>query len=299
MGNPGRKNLFLGITALLIVLIITISAVMLAKGPRTSSVELLEKNGTTAKVNDMYEGDMTIPYYNIPVNTLEPDDFKEEKGAVTYDGPAGVSYIGINVNQKMGDIDWAAVAASEVDFAMIRVGLRQNEKGRIVPDTNFEANMQGAIDAGLPVGVYFYSKAVTDAEADEEATFVLEQIRPYSLTYPVAIYWEYDRKDDGDVDEKSRTVRCNGEQVTGFIQTFCKKVKTVGYKTCFYADKDMGYNSLDLSRISEYDMWYAEARPAPSFYYEFEMWQYTKEGEVPGISKLVPVTLSLKDYTKN
>ncbi len=297
MGNIGRKNLFLGITALLVVLIITISAVMLAKGPRTSAVELLEKNGATAKVNDMYEGDMTIPYYNIPVNTFQPDDFIEDKGAVTYTG--GTSQIGINVSQKMGDIDWAAVAASEVDFAMIRVGFRQNEKGRIIPDANFEANMKGAAEAGLPVGVYFYSKAVTDAEADEEATVVLEQIRPYSLTYPVAFYWEYDRKSDGDVDEKSRTVRCNGDQVTGFVQSFCKKIKTAGYKPAFYADKDTAYNSLDLSRISEYDLWYAEARPAPSFYYAFTMWQYTKEAEVPGISALVPVTLSLKDYTKN
>lgn len=296
MGNFGKKNLFLGITALLVVLIITISAVMLARGPRTSAVELIEKDGATAKVNDMYEGDMTIPYYNIPVNTFNPEDFKEDKGVVTYTGSEGVSLIGINVNQKAGDIDWASVAASNVDFAMIRVGYREKGKGRICLDAKFEENVKGASDAGLPVGVYFYSKAVSEAEADDEATFVLEQIRPYVMTYPVAFYWEYDRKSDGDVDEKSRTVRCNGGQVTGFIQTFCKKVKTVGYKTSFYCDKDMAYDSLDLSRLSEYDMWYAEPRPAPSFYYKFDMWQYTKEGKVPGIESQVPVTLSLKEY---
>lgn len=296
MGNMGKKNLFLGVTALLVVLIITISAVMLARGPRTSSVELVEKDGNTAKVNDMYEGDMTIPYYNIPTNTYMPEDFKEDKGAVTYTGENGHSFIGINVSQKSGDIDWAAVAASNVDFAMIRVGYRGKGKGRLSLDSKFEENMKGAADAGLPVGVYFYSKAVSDAEADEEATFVIEQIRPYTMTYPVAFYWEYDRKDDGDVDEQSRTVRCNGSQVTGFIATFLKKIKTVGYKTSFYCDKDMGYNDLDLSRLSEYDMWYAETRPAPSFYYEFEMWQYTKEGKVPGIDSPVPVTLSLKEY---
>lgn len=296
MGTTGKKNLFLGVTALLVVAIITLSAVMLAKGPRTSSVELIEVDGASAKVNDLYQGDMTIPYYQIPVNTYKLEAFKEEKGAVTYTG--GASYIGINVSQKMGEIDWAEVAASQVDFAMVRVGFRGNEKGRISPDANFEANMRGAADAGVPVGVYFYSKAVTEAEADEEAAFVLEQIRPYEITYPVAIYWEYDRKDDGDVDEKSRTVRCNGAQVTGFIQAFCKKVKIIGYDAAFYCGKDMGYNSLDLSRLSEYDMWYAEARPAPSFYYDFEMWQYTKEGQVPGITKPVPVTLSLKEYKK-
>ncbi len=293
MGDTGRKTLFLGATALLVVVIIVISAVMLARGPRTSSVELLKKDGNTAKVNDMYEGDMTIPYYDIRTSNYNPEDFEEKNGVVTY---AGDSFVGINVSQKAGEIDWNAVAESGVEFAMIRVGYRGNDKGRISLDSNFEANITGATEAGLPVGVYFYSKAVTDTEAEEEANFVLEQIRPYQMTYPVAIFWEYDRKDSGEVDEKSRTVRCNGDQVTGFIQTFLKKIKTVGYKTAFYADKKMGYESLDLSRLTEHDMWYAEYQPAPSFYYDYKMWQYTKDGEVPGISKPVPITISLKEY---
>ena len=293
MGDTGRKTLFLGATALLVVVIIVISAVMLARGPRTSSVELLEKDGNTAKVNDMYEGDMTIPYYDIRTSNYNPEDFEEKNGVVTY---AGDSFVGINVSQKAGEIDWNAVAESGVEFAMIRVGYRGNDKGRISLDSNFEANITGATEAGLPVGVYFYSKAVTDTEAEEEANFVLEQIRPYQMTYPVAIFWEYDRKDSGEVDEKSRTVRCNGDQVTGFIQTFLKKIKTVGYKTAFYADKKMGYESLDLSRLTDHDMWYAEYQPAPSFYYDYKMWQYTKDGEVPGISKPVPNTISLKEY---
>ncbi len=293
MGDTGRKTLFLGATALLVVVIIVISAVMLARGPRTSSVELLEKDGNTAKVNDMYEGDMTIPYYDIRTSNYNPEDFEEKNGVVTY---AGDSFVGINVSQKAGEIDWNAVAESGVEFAMIRVGYRGNDKGRISLDSNFEANITGATEAGLPVGVYFYSKAVTDTEAEEEANFVLEQIRPYQMTYPVAIFWEYDRKDSGEVDEKSRTVRCNGDQVTGFIQTFLKKIKTVGYKTAFYADKKTGYESLDLSRLTDHDMWYAEYQPAPSFYYDYKMWQYTKDGEVPGISKPVPITISLKEY---
>lgn len=293
MGDTGRKTLFLGATALLVVVIIVISAVMLARGPRTSSVELLEKDGNTAKVNDMYEGDMTIPYYDIRTSNYNPEDFEEKNGVVTY---AGDSFVGINVSQKAGEIDWNAVAEIGVEFAMIRVGYRGNDKGRLSLDSNFEANITGATEAGLPVGVYFYSKAVTDTEAEEEANFVLEQIRPYQMTYPVAIFWEYDRKDSGEVDEKSRTVRCNGDQVTGFIQTFLKKIKTVGYKTAFYADKKMGYESLDLSRLTDHDMWYAEYQPAPSFYYDYKMWQYTKDGEVPGISKPVPITISLKEY---
>lgn len=295
MGNMGKKNLFLLATGLLVVLIIAISAVMLAQGPRTSSVELIEKTADgKLKVNDMHQGEMTIPDYNIPLCTYNPQNFKEDKGVVTYEG--GKSFMGVNVSWKMGDIDWQAVAGSGVDFALIRVGHRESGKGRIMLDPKFEENMQGAADAGLPVGVYFYSKAVTDAEADEEAAFVIEQIRMYRVTCPIAIYWEYDRKDNGEVDEKSRTVRCNGDQVTGFLQTFCKKIKSIGFDPAFYCTKDMGYNTLDLSRLSEYDMWYTEQQAAPSFYYDYEMWQYTKDAEVPGIPEKVPVTLCLKEY---
>ena len=105
------------------------------------------------------------------------------------------------------------------------------------------------------MGVYFYSKAVEDKEAEEEATFTLEKIRDYSITYPVAIFWEYDLKDDGTQDETSRTVQRNGDQVTGYIDAFCKKIDAAGLKPCYFAEKGMAYNRLDLSRLSGYDLW--------------------------------------------
>lgn len=295
MDSVRKRNIFMAIILSLVVVIVVVSAVLLAKGPRQSSVEVISKSGAgELTVNDMYEGEMTIPYFDIPTNSYKPDSFVENKGVVTYEG--GDSFVGINVNAQMGEIDWAKVQESGVDYAMIRVGYRGNERGKITPDENFAANIQGALDAELPVGVYFYSKAVTDAEAEEEAAFVLEQIKGYSVKYPIAFYWAYDLKDDGSMDENSRTVRCNGEQVTGFIDTFCKKIKSSGFTASYYCDKSMGYEKLDLSRLAGYDMWYAEYRPAPSFYYDFKLWQYTREGEVPGISEKVPITISLKKY---
>ena len=291
MGKP----MFIAATVLLVAVIVAISAMTLAQGPRTSLVEMISHSGSSAEVNDLYEGNTTIPYFGIPINSYDPADFVTEEGVVEYIG--GESQVGINVNAKSGDIDWQQVKNSgDVDFAMIRVGHRETVKGRIIPDPQFAKNMDGAAEAGLPVGVYFYSKAVTEAEAEAEAKFVLDQLHGRSVTYPIAFYWEFDLKDDGTQDENSRTVRCNGDQVTGFIQTFLKKIKTVGYKTAFYADKKMGYESLDLSRLTDHDMWYAEYQPAPSFYYYYKMWQYTKDGEVPGISKPVPITISLKEY---
>lgn len=295
MESAKKRNLFLGVTLILVAVLVIVAAVTLLKGPRESSVELISKvSDTELKVNDLYQGEMTIPYYDIPTANYKPDDFTERKGVVTYDG--GDAAVGINVSQKSGDIDWAQVADSGVEYAMIRTGYREYGRGRILADENFEANIKGALDAGLPVGVYFYSKAVTDAEAEEEASFVLEKIRGYNVTYPVAFYWVYDTKEDGSLNEKSRTKQCNGAQVTGFINTFCKKVKAAGFNASYYCDKAMGYEKLDLSKLSGYDMWYTESRSAPSFYYAYTMWQYTKEATVPGIENAVPISLALKKY---
>lgn len=294
-----KRSLFITVTVLLVAVIVAISAVTLAQGPRTSAVTLISKEGSTAQVDDLWEGKMSIPYYDIATSSYGPDDFTEENGTVSFVG-AGSSYVGISVNEKKGDIDWQQVKDSgSIDFVMIRVGLREKIKGRIRIDQKFVENIQGATSVGLPVGVYFYSKAVEDMEAEDEATFVLEQIRDYDITYPIGIFWEYDLKDDGSQDETSRTVRRNGDQVTGYIDTFCKKISVVGgYTPCYFAEKGMAYNRLDISRLSGYDLWYGEYRPAPSFYYDFKMWQYTKEGQVPGIPEPVSVTISMKNYSK-
>lgn len=295
MNSTKKRNVFVAATLFLVAVLVLVTAVILLKGPRDSSVELISKiSDTELKVNDLYQGEMTIPYYDIPMANYKPDSFTERKGVVSYAG--GESAVGINVSQKSGAIDWAQVAESGVEYAMIRVGYREYGRGRIIADESFEANIKGAVEADLPVGVYFYSKAVTDAEAEEEATFVLESIRGYNITYPVAFYWSYDYKDDGTLNESSRTKQCNGDQVTGFIDTFCKKVKAAGFNASFYCDKTMGYEKLDLSRLAGYDMWYTESRSAPSFYYNYTIWQYTKEATVPGIENTVPINLALKKY---
>lgn len=294
-----KRNLFLAVTLLLIVVIVAVSAFILAQGPRESSVEVLAHNEDgTMLVNDFNDGQMTIPYYNISTNTTLPQDFHEESnGTITYEG--GESLLGINVSSQSGAIDWAQVKENGVDFALIRVGYRGYKRGQLVLDENFQTNIAGATEAGIPVGVYFYSKAVTDAEADEEAAFVLEQIRGYNVDYPIAFFWEYDYGDNGSLDQASRTIQCNGEQITGFIDAFCQKVKDAGFEASYYASKSMAYETLDLSRLTQYDLWYAEYRAAPSFYYQFGMWQYTREGTVPGISQQVPITLSFKNYANN
>ena len=128
------------------------------------------------------------------------------------------------------------------------------------------------------------------------ATFVLEQIRNYQVTWPIAFFWEYDTNDDGSQDQSSRTIACNGEQVTSFIKAFRDKIELAGFTASYYADKTMAYETLQLDQLTSYDLWYAEYRAQPGFYYDFGMWQYTDEGTVSGISGSVPITLSFKNY---
>ena len=292
-----RRSLFITITVLLVAVIVAVSALTLAQGPRTSAVNMISRNGSTAEVDDMWEGKMTIRYYeNVATSRFGPGDFAEEEDTVSFVG-SGDSFVGISVNEKKGDIDWNQVKESgNIDFVMVRVGIREKKKGRIRVDQKFHENMQGAASVGLPVGVYFYSKAVEDAEAKEEANFVLEQIREYEVKYPIGIFWEYDLKEDGSQDETSRTVSRNGDQVTGYIDTFCRIIRVAGNTPCYFAEKGMAYTKLDLSRLAGYDLWYGEYKPSPSFYYDFKIWQYTEEGKVPGIPEPVPVSIALKKY---
>ncbi len=294
-----RRSLFITITVLLVAVIVAVSALTLAQGPRTSAVNMISRNGPTAEVDDMWEGKMTIHYYeNVATSRFGPEDFAEEDDTVSFVG-SGDSFVGISVNEKKGDIDWNQVKESgNIDFVMVRVGIREKKKGRIRVDQKFHENMQGAASVGLPVGVYFYSKAVEDTEAEDEAAFVLEQIREYEVKYPIGIFWEYDLKEDGSQDETSRTVSRNGDQVTGYIDSFCKKISVAGHTPCYFAEKGMAYGKLDLSRLAGYDLWYGEYKPSPSFYYDFKIWQYTEEGKVPGIPEPVPVNIALKKYGK-
>lgn len=183
-----------------------------------------------------------------------------------------------------------------MDFAMIRVGYRGNEKGQIVLDSKFVENITGATEAGIPVGVYFYSKAISNEEAEEEATFVLEQIQTYQVTYPIAIFWEYDYNDDGTKDQSLPHDPVQRGADYRVYQRLLQQGEDGRPHPCYYAAKSFAYEDLDLSQLANYDMWYAEYASVPGFYYDFAMWQYTQEGSVPGISGSVPITLSLKQY---
>ena len=197
---------------------------------------------------------------------------------------------GVDVSFYQGEIDWPTVAASGVDFAMIRVGYRGYSQGSLQLDERFQANLEGALNAGLEVGVYFFSQATTVAEAEEEADFVLEAIRGYPIHYPVVFDWEFITTDD------ARTDGMDGVGITQCAAAFCELVSLAGYTPMVYFNQDMGYLVYQLDQLDDYPFWLAEYGSHPDFYYNFELWQYTHTGTVPGIEGNVDLNLAFWDF---
>lgn len=199
---------------------------------------------------------------------------RDENGVVTYSGSARY---GVDVSSHQGEIDWAAVAADGIDFAILRIGNRGYSAGVVRQDTAFETNYAGATENGLAVGVYFFSQAVNEAEAVEEAEQVLQWLDGRTLDGPVVYDWEVI-----DYDE-ARTDEVTGETVTACARAFCDTVRAGGYTPVLYCNGMLGYLSYDLSQLQDIGVWYAEYGDYPSYAYAMELWQYTNSGTVAGI----------------
>jgi len=208
--------------------------------------------------------------------------------------------MGIDVARYQGTIDWQEVAGGEVDFAIVRIGYRGMKDGVIKPDPNGQYNLQEAARAGIPLGVYFFSTAISEEEAQEEAQWVAEMIAGYPITYPVV----YDCENFNDPD--SRQYFMNRQERTDVALAFLEAIEKLGYEGMFYASKvDMEQEkSWEVSRIQEdYKIWVAQypARPYPetretSYSGIHHMWQYSMEGSVPGIRQNVDLNIAYFGY---
>lgn len=299
--EPAQKKklllCILGGAAAVIILIVAV-AISLGGGPsgdppaETFSGAAIPDNELL--VNDLYEGETLIPKFDFPQNKYETKNFAEQDGLIRYSDSN--ARLGVDVSEYQGNIDWAAVKNSGVDFAILRLGYRGTTQGLLNVDEAFEQNFQGATDAGLFVGVYFFSQAVTEAEAIAEADFVLETLNGRKLAYPIVFDWEPPVPSEQLPAESLRAHGISGEQVTKFGTAFCERVKDAGYIPCVYTNKSMAYEFFDLAQWRDYDLWYAEYQKVPSLYYDFRIWQYTDEGHIPGIEGGVDVNICFKPY---
>ena len=185
---------------------------------------------------------------------------------------------GIDVSKWQGDIDWKAVAGAGIDFAIIRVGYRGYTAGSLVEDEYFRKNISGATKAGIKVGVYFFTQAVTEAEAVEEASMAIECVKGYHLDYPIFIDTEWSGGYPG-----GRADNLSKAQRTKVVKAFCRTVRNSGYKAGVYASKSWYQSNLYADELNEYVIWVAQYNSECTYTGKYSMWQYTSQGSVPGI----------------
>lgn len=199
---------------------------------------------------------------------------------------AADSKLGIDVSGHQGEIDWQAVKDSGVEFVFIRVGNRGTTEGKLYPDSYAQDYYTGAKEAGLSVGVYFFSQAITVPEAQAEARYVLQLMKNWELELPVVYDWEWAGKD-------ARTANMDAQLLTRCTLSFCEMIEAAGFRPMIYFNYTQGLELLDLNRLADYDFWLALYEPAPRFPYRVDFWQYSCEGTVPGISGNVDMNLYL------
>ena len=190
---------------------------------------------------------------------------------------------GVDVSEYQKSIDWTTVKASGIDFAFIRVGGRGwGASGGMYNDSTYAANMQNAIAAGVNVGIYVFSQAITPAEAEEEAQFILDRIGTYHVTMPLILDYEFASGSSNG--GRLKNANLSKEAATNVCLAFCNKIAAAGYTPMVYANPDMLNNHLNAATISNsYPIWLANYTTNTSYNGTFTYWQYSSQGTVSGI----------------
>ena len=221
-----------------------------------------------------------LPY----INPYRAEDFVFENGFMTCLTTDSVP--GIDVSYYQGEIDWEQVRQAGIEFAFVRVGYRRSGDGALGEDEMARQNLQGAKAAGLKVGAYFFSQAMTPEEAREEAEFALEILKDYELDLPLAYDWET-------VEGSTRTQGMTRQTLTECIEAFCAEAEGAGYDTMVYFNRDLSTTLLDIRELKGRPVWFAMYDSYPDAPCKPDYWQYTDEGRVPGIEGYVDVNLYL------
>ena len=199
----------------------------------------------------------------------------------------GAGVMGIDVSKWNGSIDWNAVKNSGVSYVIIRCGYRGSSQGTLIVDPTFQNNIKGATEAGLKVGVYFFTQAIDRVEAVEEASMVLELIKNYRISYPVFLDVEPSGGRADGITVETRTEVC---------KAFCQTIQNAGYTAGIYANRTWLTEKIDVSQLGAYKIWLAQYASAPTYTGRYDLWQYKSTGKVSGIVGDVDLNLSYLGY---
>ena len=229
----------------------------------------------------------------IPKCEYDFTNLYNQSGRLKYfEGDKCTSYFGIDVSKDNSYIDFNKVKKDGVSFVMIRLGSRGYQTGQLSVDEYFRDNIKRANDAGLDVGIYFVSQALTEDEAREEAQFVIDNILGYQVTYPIALVMQPVKND------KARSDALSKKDRTTVMRAFLKAIKDKGYVPIVYGTKRSLFKDIDLSKIvGDYDIWLSDTgSDYPDYPYRYAMWQYSYKGSVDGVSGDVTYNISFVDY---
>lgn len=230
------------------------------------------------KINDKEDGEKK--YTDASMSNAKESNIYD---AISLYETSGTS-VGIDVSKYQGNINWKQVKDSGVEFAIIRCGYRGYGSGEILMDPYFEKNISGALKNGIKVGIYFFSAAINEDEAQEEARWVVNVIKKYRITYPVA----YDFESFG----LGRLQGLTAKQITDNANAFLRYIKSSGYTPMMYASRNAYYQRWETSRITGCKFWLAHYTSKTDYKGTYHMWQYTSKGSVPGISGYVDMNIA-------
>jgi len=235
-----------------------------------------------------------VEYGQIPRNSYDPDNYTIEDGFVAYYNSDGkkISHVGVDLSYHNGKVDWNALAASPVEFVMLRCGYRGTTEGGLIEDENFRSYAQEANERGIDMDVYFFSQAINETEAVAEAEYVLKLIEDYDISYPVAFDTEYV---DGE-ENRFNQADLSREELTNITLAFLRRIEEAGYYPMVYASENWLRRRLDVAALADYDLWAPQYNEENDFMYDFTIWQYTESGSVPGVEGVCDINISFVDY---
>ncbi len=225
---------------------------------------------------------------DVAPNPYDPDGFVRNGDRLSYEDEHTASRIGVDVSYYQGDVDWDRVKDAGIEFVILRLGYRgYGTAGSLNVDSAFFDNIRGAHQAGLDIGVYFFSQAINEEEAIEEAQFALSCLEGYDLQLPIVFDPEHVTGAESRVNTVTR------EQFTLNAAAFCDTVRDAGYDAMIYCNMIWQAYWLDLKKLADYPIWYADYQPLPQTPYDFAFWQYTESGQVDGITGDVDLNIQM------
>lgn len=283
---------------IVVIIVITILVVTVLECTKRETNNLIKNDNIISSslnnekheitIYDIEDGFINVPYNEkAKKNEYNFDNYlNNANNYYRYEDEKYKSKLGVDVSLYQGDIEWQKVKNAGIEFAILRLGFRgYGQDGKIVLDSKFEENYNNAINEGIEIGVYFFSQATNVEEAQEEAEFVLKNIKEKEIKYPVIFDLEKIKYD------VARTDNLSIEEATDITLEFCKKIKEHGYEPCIYGNAKTFITKLKLEEFNGYKKWYADYQEIPIYPYEFDIWQYTESGNVDGINGNVDLNI--------